>query len=228
MEEVVEKLIEEEVVNKEEATTQESTAEKTAAENEELAKIKAENERLRKANKTLNEKVKKAPKEEEEVQADPTDELNTREGWMKLIEETAEKKASEKFAKVRESALKRAKDRFVSSHPEYSASEKLRPLLERASALGLASKDDEAEMVECLMDAWAIENRKDLESVAIEKSKSRERAQRAAASATAGSSSEKVEEEYTEDERAEAAKHGMTPDRFKRAAALLEESTTTL
>ncbi len=229
MEAEIEKLIpEEEVVKEEEAAAQESTAEDKAKETDETTKLKAENERLRKANQNLNRKVKEVEKPKEEVQEDPTDPLSTREGWLAKIEEVAEKKSNEKFAKIREANLKRAKDRFVASHPEYAASDKLRSVLEKASLMGLASKDDETDMNECLLDAWAVENRKELEQANQERTKARERAQRATISATSSSSSERVEDDFSEAERDEAAKHKMSPERYRQAERMLEETSTVL
>lgn len=206
---------------------------------EESAEQKGDDEKVKKENAQLKRELArrqkeldalKAAKEEktEELKADPADPLTTREGWLAEIDRRAEAK----LAPLKESNLRKARDRFIASHPEYAGETgktKLRSVFDRAKVFGLEAKHDVDEMMECLLDAWAVENRKELEKAAEERSKSRERAQKMTSSAAAaGGGSEKVEDDFTEAEREQAAKHGMTPERYREAEKRLADAEYSL
>lgn len=225
----IEKLLsedgEKDLENTEDATASEQSADKKAdgKEDKEKAVLKRELKRRQEEIDRLK-KAKEEPKAEEA--ADP---LATREGWLSEIDKRAEAKADAKFSALREANLRKARDRFIAQHPEYAGDTgkaKLRSVLEKANAFGLTSKMTEEEMTECILDAWAVENRKELEVVAEDKRKQRERAQKAALSAAGtGGASEKVEDDFTEDERATAQRYGMTPERYREAEKRLAEAS---
>lgn len=217
-----------EVQKKDEAAAQ-PQPEKKALTEEEASKILAENARMKKAMRGLNDKVKQLtqPKEETpEPQPDPEDPLNTREGWKQLIDVTAEAKAKALIQPIYEANFKRARDRFLQSHPEYATTEgkdQLRQILEAAKATG---KVDESDIFEELGKAWASIHWKDLEAQNQKTADARRRAQAAAMSAANPPASEPSnQDDFTEDELAEAAAYGKDPAKYRKAKKLLDEVT---
>lgn len=208
---------------KEEAdpTAQEPSAEKKGDEAKpELSEVEKENARLKKAIKTLQKKVEKPKEEVQETTSE--DPLATREGWLAEID----RRAAEKVAPIYKASFKRATERFVKSRPEYATAEgkeKLRPILEAAKASG---KVEEDEIFEVMGQTWASANWKELENAHAKISESRRRAQAVATSAAGASeSSEQVADDFSESEREEAALYGKTPEAYRKAVKLLEEST---
>lgn len=214
--------------------TTETTVSETSAEEKSDGKGKKDEVTVLKRELARRQKeieLLKKPKEEPKAEAD-ADPLGTREGWLAEIDKRAEAKADAKFSALKEANLRKARDRFIAQHPEYAGDAgktKLRTVLERANALGLTSKLDEGEMTEVILDAWAIENRKELEVVAEDRRKQRERAQKAASQAAGtGGASEKIEDDFTETERETASKYGMTPERYRKAERRLAEANYSL
>ena len=227
----IEKLLSEEEGEKDLETTEVPVSEQSAEEKGDDEKVKKENAQLKRelARRQKELDSLKATKEQpNEPVADPADPLATREGWLAEIDRRAEAK----LAPLKESNLRKARDRFIASHPEYAGEigkTKLRSVFDRAKVFGLEAKHDSDEMMECLLDAWAVENRKELEKAAEDRSKSRERAQKLASSAAAsGGGSEKVEDDFTEAEREQASKLGLTPERYRDAEKRLQEAEHSL
>lgn len=211
---------------KQEATADQesSTGEQVEEEQVDVAALKRENERLRKANLTLNRKVR-APKEEHAEQREPhsdmEDPLATRDGWLNEID----KRASAIVKPITEANFRRATDRFLKSHPEYAADRsKLTAILNAATG-----KVDEEEIFEAMGQAWAAANWRDLQATHVQKSESRSRAQKLTASAAGSTDSVPVESnEYTDADRAEAEKAGKPVEKYMRAKRLLEASNFNL
>lgn len=222
----IEKLLtdeeeEKDVENEAAPAAQEPSAEKKEEPSED--KVAKENARLKKALKSLQAKVKEKEQPEPEP-ADPDDKLATREGWLDEIDKRSEAKAKALVAPIYEANFKRAKDRFVKSHPEYGTAEKkdeLRSILESVKAGG---KVEEGEIYEEMGKSWASLHWKELESQSSKVSDSRRRAQSVAVQAASASDGAASEEEYSDEEAQEAARFGMTPEKYKKAAKAWAEA----
>lgn len=219
---IVEETVKETVVKTEEAPAEATTTQETA-DAAKYERMEKENERLKKANKTLNEKLKNPePKEEvivEEPVVDPADPLATREGWLNEIDT----RAKALVAPIYEANFRRASDRFVKLHPEYSQSkEKLKVILETAKTAG---KMDEEDILDSMGRAWASTNWRELQAETLKKESSRSRAQAFAMNAASPSEGSPNEDEFSEEEREEAAKFGKSVESYRKAKALLEKSS---
>lgn len=214
-------------VKTEEAAGQGSPADKKAdatEEDAEVVKLRKENERLKKANKTLNDEKKakaeaKAPKEET---VDTEDPLATREGWLGEID----RRAKEAVKPIYESNFRKAMSRFAAAHPEYSSNkEDLRVILEAAKASGAVDEDD---IFEAMGRAWGSLNWRKLEADSAKKDAARSRARTATMTgASPSESSGRQEDDFSEEEREEAARFGKSPEAYRKAKRLLEETSIT-
>lgn len=223
----IEKEVDATVVKQEEPTIQESTTEVQA---DDSAEVRKENERLRRANKSLNQKVKDMETKEEVVeevqQVDPNDKLATREGWLEEIDSRSAAKAKELVAPIYEANFRRAKDRFVKTHPEYATSkEKLTSLLQSAQAAG---KMDEEDILDSMGQAWASANWRELQDATSKKNESRSRAQATTLNAASASEGSRSSEDYSDEDRDEAAKYGKSVETYKKAKALLEATSVNI
>lgn len=228
----------------------EDTAEKTTAvkEYEELQKriagLKAEEAKVMASLKQKREQRRSErlqPKAEESAQEQAKDEagndLTTADGWDKHIKETAKKSVEpvmselERFkTRQREKAIKK----FVADHPEYSADkdpddERMTSLSELAKRIkGDISELDSEDYFEALKDAWAVQNRAQIEEQSMKLRQQKERADsdEADLATSSGASYERTENSSinaTKSDLRSAHLANMPIEKYMKLKAQLEE-----
>lgn len=199
-----------------------SVAENEAkAESEAEARLRKENERLKRALKSRNDELSamKAPKPDAEtVSQDELDELSTREGWFRLIEE----KVEEKVKPIVEANRGKAVRDFLSLHPEYS-DEGMRDKLDEClkAAQGKVERDD---ILETMSRHWAAQNYKEVERALLDRQRAKDSSRRLATSAGTVGEGVRNDDGYSSDEEAKAASYGMSVESYRKAKRQFDEN----
>lgn len=186
---------------------------------EKLAESEKENARLRKATKTLQDKVKEKETKKEEVVTDPADPLATREGWLGEIDKRAEAKTKAAIAPILDAHFNRAKSGFLAAHPEYASAdnqEKLDAILNAAKSSG---KSEEGELLSEMKRGWASQNYEELEKVHARQSQGRSNAQKAALKSASVGDGIKNDDDYSVEEERKAARLKMSVEDYRKARA---------
>jgi hypothetical protein len=188
-------------------------------------KLRKENERLKRALAKRNEEFKRIESEKakpEEVEPDPDDELATREGWLKKIDEVA----SSKVKPILEANRNKAVKEFIQKHPEYSSPEMRDKLKECvSSADGLA---EQGEIMDAMCRTWAGQNYAELEKALADRSRSKSNSQKLASKSLGTGEGIRKDNDFTDDEVEKAAKMGISVEAYRKAVSDYEMNSVGL